>query len=275
MYLIVSLLLIVCLCLVIFFFSRYKTFTPNRIMVVHGSNSKEQHPKCIHGECAFIWPLIQSYEFLNLNPIPIDISFEGNFSEHGIKINMTSTFTLGISTEKGIMENAANHLLGLQHNQIEALAREIIIEKIQSCLGQIDYFEFLVNRNQFEEKLSNSVEEELAKVGLKLINMVIRDEVTDKEKVFLNSMKLIFKNKPGLEFNTELDSWFQNTLKFTIDEERAKRHLKIPTLTIKDSNGHPINNVRAIVSFKGGKNNYKFNLSDKEGKIILDQNGDN
>ena len=47
-------------------------------MVVHGSNSKEQHPKCIHGECAFIWPLIQSYEFLNLNPIPIDISFEGN-----------------------------------------------------------------------------------------------------------------------------------------------------------------------------------------------------
>ena len=74
-------------------------------MVVHGSNSKKQHSKCIHGEGAFIWPVIQSYEFLNLNPIPIDISFEGNFSEHGINVNMTSTFTLGISTEKGIMDN--------------------------------------------------------------------------------------------------------------------------------------------------------------------------
>ena len=167
-------------------------------MVVHGSNSKEKHSKCIHGEGAFIWPLIQSYEFLNLNPIPIDISFEGNFSGHGIKVNITSTFTLGISTEKGIMDNAAKHLLGLQPNQIEALAREIIIEKIQLRLDQIAYFEFIVNRNQFEEKLSNTIEEELAKVGLRLINMVLRDEVTDKEKVFLHSMKLIFKNKPGL-----------------------------------------------------------------------------
>ena len=42
-----------------------------------------------------------------------------------IRINVPSTFTVGISTEKAIMANAAERLLQLSPQQIEEMAKEM------------------------------------------------------------------------------------------------------------------------------------------------------
>ena len=63
--------------------------------------------RCHHGGAAFIWPIIQDFQFLDLTPIPIDIKLEGALSQQNIRVNTPSTFMVGISTEPGVMENAA------------------------------------------------------------------------------------------------------------------------------------------------------------------------
>ena len=61
---------------------------------------------------AFVWPVIQDYSYLSLTPMPIDIQLRGALSKQNIRVNTPSTFTVGISTEPGVMENAAERLLG-------------------------------------------------------------------------------------------------------------------------------------------------------------------
>ena len=74
---------------------------------------------------------IQDFEYLDLTPIPIEIKLEGALSKQNIRINTPSTFTIGISTEPGIMENAAERLLGLKLDAIQALAKDIIFGQMR------------------------------------------------------------------------------------------------------------------------------------------------
>ena len=103
---------------------RYKRCPSDKILVVYGKIAGGQglSAKCYHGGAAFVWPIIQDYQFLNLTPIPIDIKLEGALSQQNIRVNTPSTFTVGISTEPGVMENAAERMLGLSPSDIQELA---------------------------------------------------------------------------------------------------------------------------------------------------------
>ena len=119
-------ILVVGLGMLIFFFSRYQKCPSDRILVIYGKTGPRQSSKCLHGGAAFIWPVIQAYEFLDLTPIPIDISLDGAPTKQNIRINIPSTFTVGISTDPSVMSNAAERLLGLQLTQVRDLARDMI-----------------------------------------------------------------------------------------------------------------------------------------------------
>ena len=103
---IVSFILVI-LGTLVFFFARYKRCPSDKILVIYGKTGGGRSSRCIHGGAAFIVPLIQASEWLDLTPIPIEIKLEGALSKQNIRVNTPSTFTVGISTESGVMENAA------------------------------------------------------------------------------------------------------------------------------------------------------------------------
>ena len=113
------------------FAMRFKRCPSDKILVIYGKTSGGRSSRCIHGGAAFVWPMIQAYQFLDLTPIPIDIKLEGALSQQNIRINTPSTFTVGIATEKGVMENAAERLLGLTLNDIHQLAQDIIFGQMR------------------------------------------------------------------------------------------------------------------------------------------------
>src|SRR6187399_3257404 len=106
-----------------FLATRYKRCPSDKILVVYGRVGKGQSARCIHGGATFIWPMIQDYRFLDLTPMPIDIKLTGALSKQNIRVNTPSTFTVGISTKPGVMENAAERLLGLDLAEIKELAK--------------------------------------------------------------------------------------------------------------------------------------------------------
>jgi flotillin len=112
-------LLIVALGTLVFFFSRYRRCPSDKILVIYGKTGGDgRSSKCIHGGAAFVWPIFQDFQYLDLTPIPIDIKLEGALSKQNIRVNTPSTFTVGVSTDEGVMENAAERMLGLDLNQI-------------------------------------------------------------------------------------------------------------------------------------------------------------
>ena len=158
---------------------RYKRCPSDRILVVYGKVGGGQSAKCIHGGAAFILPVIQDYEFLDLTPISIEVNLINALSKQNIRVNVPSRFTIGVSTEPGIMQNAAERLLGLGQNEIQELAQEIIFGQLRLVVASMDIEEINSDRDKFLTNISKSVESELKKVGLKLINVNITDIVDE------------------------------------------------------------------------------------------------
>ncbi|WP_282053702.1 flotillin family protein [Maribacter luteus] len=165
--------------IIISFIRRYKRCPSDRILVVYGKVGTGNSAKCIHGGAAFIWPVIQDYEFLDLTPISIEVDLVNALSKQNIRVNVPSRFTIGISTEPGIMQNAAERLLGLGMQEVQDLAKEIIFGQLRLVVASMDIEEINSDRDKFLTNISQSVESELKKVGLKLINVNITDIVDE------------------------------------------------------------------------------------------------
>ena len=173
-------LLIVALGTLVFFFSRYRRCPSDKILVIYCKTGGDgRSSKCIHGGAAFVWPIFQDFQYLDLTPIPIDIKLEGALSKQNIRVNTPSTFTVGVSTEEGVMENAAERMLGLDLNQIRLLGQDIIFGQMRVVIATMDIESINADRDLLIEKITAGVEVELTKVGLRLINVNIQD-ITDE-----------------------------------------------------------------------------------------------
>ena len=160
------------------FASRYRKCPSDRILVVYGKVKSGRSAHCLHGGAAFIWPIIQDYQFLDLTPMPIEINLQGALSKQNIRVNTPSTFTVGIATEPGVMENAAERLLGLKMPEIKELAKDIIFGQMRVVIATMNIEEINSDRDKLIANIATGVEVELKKVGLRLINVNIQD-VTD------------------------------------------------------------------------------------------------
>ena len=149
-------------------------------MVIYGKVGKNadgsaRSSKCIHGGAAFVWPVIQSYQYLDLTPISIAVDLRSALSRQNIRIDVPSIFTVGISTEQGVMQNAAERLLGLKLSEIQELAKDIIFGQLRLVIATMDIEEINTDRDKFLEAVSRNVETELKKIGLRLINVNVTD----------------------------------------------------------------------------------------------------
>ena len=109
--------------LIVFFLvwvKRYKRCPSDRILVVYGRVNGGS-AKCIQGGAAFIWPIIQDYAFLDLTPISLDVELKNALSKQNIRVDIPSSFTIGIATEPAVMNNAAERLLGLTNDKIKEI----------------------------------------------------------------------------------------------------------------------------------------------------------
>jgi len=158
---------------------RYKRCPSNRILVVYGKVRAGESSRCLHGGGAFVWPLIQDYDFLSLDPIQIEIPLEAALSIENIRVNVPSVFTVAIGTQTDAMQNAAIRLLGLTTKEVMQQAEDIIFGQLRQVIASMLIEDINRDREKFLESVQSSLEPELEKIGLILINVNIKD-ITDE-----------------------------------------------------------------------------------------------
>ena len=167
------------------FLSRYKRCPSDKILVIYGSglgknaDGTKRSSKCLHGGASLVWPVIQAYRYLDLTPISISVDLKNALSRQNIRIDVPSRFTVGISTDPVIMQNAAERLLELSNNEIQELSRDIIFGQLRLIIATMEIEEINTDRDKFLEAVSRNVETELKKIGLRLINVNLTD-ITDE-----------------------------------------------------------------------------------------------
>ena len=160
--------------------ARYKRCPSDKILVIYGKTGKNKQggvssARCIHGGASFIWPVFQSYAFLDLTPISIECNLTNALSKQNIRVDVPCRFTVGISTEPENMTNAAERLLGLKIDDIRNIATDILFGQLRLVIATMDIEEINADRDKFLANVSTNVEAELRKIGLKLINVNVTD----------------------------------------------------------------------------------------------------
>ena len=57
--------------------SRYRKCKSDEVLVVYGKTGNDKKSaKLYHGGAAFVWPIIQGYEFLSMKPMQIDCNVD-------------------------------------------------------------------------------------------------------------------------------------------------------------------------------------------------------
>ena len=75
--------------------TRYRKCPSDKIMVIYGSIGKNKDgtnrsAKCIHGGAEFVLPVFQSYSYLDLTPISIQVDLKNALSRQNIRIDVPS-----------------------------------------------------------------------------------------------------------------------------------------------------------------------------------------
>lgn len=223
--------IIICVIVVVLFaaimaiLSRYRKCPSDKVLVIYGKvgtdkNGQARSARCIHGGAAFIVPIIQSYEYMDLTPISINVDLKNALSKQNIRIDVPSRFTVGISTEPGVMQNAAERLLGLKLIEIQELAKDIIFGQLRLIIATMDIEEINSDRDKFLLAVSNNVEIELKKIGLKLINVNVTDITDESGYIWKLSVKKLLQRlsmtlRSQLPKNTETVRSVRQTLRKT------------------------------------------------------------
>jgi flotillin len=158
-----------------FLISRYKRCPSDKILVIYGKTGKNQSSRCIHGGAAFIIPVFQDYSFLDLTPLSIDVDLKSALSKQNIRVDVPSRFTVGVSKETGVMENAADRLLHLNMDTVRSLAHDIIVGQMRLVIATMQIEEINADRDKFVSYVFSNVGIELKKIGLDLINVNVTD----------------------------------------------------------------------------------------------------
>ncbi|MCQ2183907.1 MAG: flotillin family protein [Bacteroidales bacterium] len=154
---------------------RYRRCPSDKILVIYGKTGRAASAKCIHGGAAFIWPVFQSYAYLDLTPISIECNLTNALSKQNIRVDVPCRFTIGISTDPDSMTNAAERLLGLTTEDIRNVSTDILFGQLRLVIATMDIEEINSDRDKFLANVSTNVEAELRKIGLKLINVNVTD----------------------------------------------------------------------------------------------------
>src|SRR5438067_2755947 len=158
---------------------RYQRCRSDQVLVIFGKVGGGNTSRCIHGGAAYIWPLIQDHAYLSLEPIQIEIPLKGALSAENIRVSVPSVFTVAIGTDLEVMNNAAIRLLRLSTNEIKQQPADIIFGQLRQVIASMHIEEINKDRDKFLQNIQTSLEPELKKIGLVLINVNITD-ITDE-----------------------------------------------------------------------------------------------
>lgn len=193
--------------------SRYRKCKSDEVLVVYGKTAGTRSAKLYHGGAAFVWPIVQGYEFLSMKPLQIDCKLTGAISAQNIRVDVPTTITVAISTDPDVMQNAAERMLGLSIEDKQNLITDVVYGQMRLVIADMTIEELNSDRDKFLSKVKDNIDTELRKFGLYLMNINISD-IRDAANYIVNLGK-------------EAESKAQNEAQANIEEQEKLGAIKI------------------------------------------------
>ena len=174
--------------------TRYKKIAPNNIGIFYGRKYKWTDPtdgkvkvrgfRIVAGGGSFLWPFLEDYQELSTAAFQTSIGEKNIPNKDNVKISVDGIATCKISTAPEDLHNAAMAFLGKTEDHVNGFVNNILIGHLRSIIGKLDIDEILRQRDTFNRRVIEESTEELKRLGIQIITLVITD-VSD-EKGYIN-----------------------------------------------------------------------------------------
>jgi flotillin len=168
--------------------SRYKKIAPNKVGIFYGrkytwmdptdGKMKKRGFRIVAGGGSLLLPIVEELQELSTAAFQTEIS-ENDIPNHdNVKINVKGVATCKISNAPEDLNNAAMAFLGKTDEDIKGFVNNILIGHLRSIIGKLDIDEILRQRDTFNRRVIEESTEELKRLGIQVITLVIQ-EVSD------------------------------------------------------------------------------------------------
>ena len=187
--------------------TRYRRSAPDELLVVFGKAGKVKAEdgktivtpsKIIQGGGTFVWPIIQDFKKMSMQPIQMKVTVDGIDSQ-AIPMHLPVVLTTAISQDKLIQQNAATRFLSAAPGEIQKQISEILIGETRAIMATMLIEEINADRNTFLGKVRESLEQELTKVGYDVTNINISEITDDADYISNLGKKAATKAKANAE----------------------------------------------------------------------------
>jgi flotillin len=168
--------------------SRYKKIPPNEVGIFYGrkykyadADGKVHHRgfRVVAGGGALLWPVIEHFQPMSTAVSQVEIDEHDIPNKDNVKISAKGVATFKIETTQEALHNAAAAFLGMSDEELARIVRNILQGHLRSIIGKLNINEILRDRDAFNKKVVEESTEELKRLGIQIITLVIQ-EVTDE-----------------------------------------------------------------------------------------------
>ena len=151
----------------------------NKILVIFGKTGPGPTTTCLQGGAQLVWPLLQEYKFLSLEPMRIEFSLPAIQSSENALVNVDGVLNVAIGTSPELMQTAATRLIDVSHDDIAKQAEDILRHQLRQTGASMRVEEIQGNRDALINNIQTTLVPELQKLGLDLIYLTITDITND------------------------------------------------------------------------------------------------
>lgn len=156
---------------------------PNEILIVSGRKYKQQDGievgyRVIFGGRAFVIPIIEQVEKMDMTTMPIPVEVNNSYAKGGTPLNIQAIATVKVSSKRSVVGNAIERFLGRNRSEIERVVRETLEGNLRGVVANLTPEQVNEDRLNFAQRIAEDVARDLNKLGLHLDTLKIQS-VTD------------------------------------------------------------------------------------------------
>ena len=155
---------------------RYKTVPPNKALIVSGRRGT----RIVTGGGTLVLPVVEDALEISLEVMTVDIKKEDVHTSSGVTIDITGVVQFRVSEGNDAILTASTSFLSQGRDAIRSKLEETIDGHLRAICGTMSPIELVVNREKFSDAVVVAADKDLAKFGVSLISLTIKN-ISDKK----------------------------------------------------------------------------------------------
>lgn len=157
----------------------YVKAKPDVALIITGP----KRSRVVIGKGALRIPFFERIDTIHLSLIQTDIKTpEAVPTKEFINIMVDGVANVRIKTDEESIKLAGQIFLSRNLQEIQAITQEILEGNMREIIGQMELEELVRNRDIFADNVKNSASEDMAKMGIEIVNLTIQN-FSDKNQV--------------------------------------------------------------------------------------------